>query len=193
VAGVYDSEKKALDVYLNGELDNGFLLGSITATQRSSRAPVYLGKRTDLEGFDFAGSLDDVRIYSIALTSAEIDTVMRGSPVVRATKRGGSDQTTMLSRSPDEPCGVLSEPYDKHIPIAAAAIGVLAAIGCIGLCPNAKPLIHLAVSFAAGALLLPISASALPAFNLLLIPLVSLGAGASAAFGVRPPVGAEER
>jgi hypothetical protein len=143
VAGVYDSEKKALDVYLNGELDNGFLLGSITATQRSSRAPVYLGKRTDLEGFDFAGSLDDVRIYSIALTSAEIDTVMRGSPVVRASTPGNSHQTTGLSSYRNEPCAVLSEPYDKNIPIAAAAIGVLAAIGRIGLCPNAKPLFHL--------------------------------------------------
>ena len=30
VAGVYNAEARTLDVYLNGKLDNGFLLGSVT-------------------------------------------------------------------------------------------------------------------------------------------------------------------
>jgi hypothetical protein len=64
VAGVYDAEERTLDVYLNGNLDNGFLVGSVTGTQHSSRSAVYVGKRSDLEGYEFAGSIRDVRIYS---------------------------------------------------------------------------------------------------------------------------------
>ena len=56
VAGVYDAEARTLDVYLNGELDNGILVGTATGTQRSSRSAVYIGRRSDLEGFEFAGS-----------------------------------------------------------------------------------------------------------------------------------------
>jgi VanZ family protein len=47
VAGVYNAEAQTLDVYLNGELDNGFLRGSVTRTQRSSREAVYVGRRSD--------------------------------------------------------------------------------------------------------------------------------------------------
>ena len=50
VAGVYNAEAQTLDVYLNGELDNGFLRGSVTGTQRSSREAVYVGRRSDHEG-----------------------------------------------------------------------------------------------------------------------------------------------
>ena len=34
VAGVYDAEAKTMDVYLNGELDNGYLLGPVRRNQR---------------------------------------------------------------------------------------------------------------------------------------------------------------
>ena len=37
VAGVYNAEAKTMDVYLNGELDNGFLLGPVMGIQKSSR------------------------------------------------------------------------------------------------------------------------------------------------------------
>ena len=79
VAGVYDADARTLDVYLNGELDNGVLVGTVTGGQRSSREKVYVGRRSNLEGFEFAGSIDDVRIYSRALTKAEITAVMRGA------------------------------------------------------------------------------------------------------------------
>ena len=81
VAGVYDAEAQTLNVYLDGELDNGFLLGSVTSRQRSSRAAVYVGRRSDLKGFEFAGSINDVRIYSHALTKAEIASDMHGTSI----------------------------------------------------------------------------------------------------------------
>ena len=37
VAGVYNAEAKTMDVYLNGKLDNGFLLGPVEGMQKSSR------------------------------------------------------------------------------------------------------------------------------------------------------------
>ena len=58
VTGVYDAEAQTLDVYLNGELDNGFLLGSVTGTQRSSRGDLYVGRRSRPAGFEFAGIID---------------------------------------------------------------------------------------------------------------------------------------
>ena len=78
VAGVYNSEARTLDVYLNGELDNGLLFGSVTGAQHSSRSPVYIGRRSDGAGFEFAGFIHDVRIYSRALNAAEIVSDMRG-------------------------------------------------------------------------------------------------------------------
>ena len=40
VAGVYNAEAKTMDVYLNGELDNRFLLGPVMGIQKSSRQNV---------------------------------------------------------------------------------------------------------------------------------------------------------
>src|SRR5277367_567850 len=81
VAGVYDAPKRTLDVYLNGKLDDGPLVGAVNSTQHSSHWPVYVGRRSDSEGFGFAGSIRDVRIYSFALTTDEIAAVMRRESV----------------------------------------------------------------------------------------------------------------
>ena len=67
IAGVYNAPARTLDVYLDGELDNGYLLGPVTSQQRSSREGVSVGRRRDLREFEFAGSIDDVRDYSLAL------------------------------------------------------------------------------------------------------------------------------
>jgi hypothetical protein len=191
VAGVYDAEAQTLDVYLNGEVDNGFLLGSVTSTQHSSRATVYVGRRSDLKGFEFAGSIDDVRIYSFALTKTEIAADIRGRvidglAVQRATGRG-ANSTRGAGRPRDlhAPCAVLSEPEDAKIPGVAGTFGVLVAVACVGLWPSAGSLLCLVVSFAAGLLLLPATASTLPSFNLWMIPLVTLAGGASVAVSRR--------
>jgi len=67
----------------------------------------------------------------------------------------------------------------------AAASGVLVAIACVGLWPSAGSRLYLAVSFAAGWLLLPALASTLPSLDLWMIPLVSFVGGASVAMSVR--------
>jgi len=191
VAGVYDAEAQTLDVYLNGELDNGFLLGSVTGTQHSSRSAVYVGRRSDSEGFEFAGSIDDVRIYSFVLTNTEIAAGMRGRVIDglaaqrAAERRVKGRRPAGHSRDPDAACAVLSDPEDARTPGAAAALGVLAAAAVLGLWPSAGLLFCLIISCAAGLLLVHATASTLPPFSLWVMLLVTLAGGASVAFSVR--------
>jgi hypothetical protein len=191
VTGVYDAAAQTLDVYLNGERDNGFLVGRVTGTQRSSRESVYVGRRSDPTGFEFAGSIDDVRIYSRALTKAEIVADMQGTAI-----EGGAAQSAAAGpvdggsgagrpRDPDASCAVRSDLEDASIPGVAAVLGVLSAIACVGLWPSAAPLLCLVVSLAAGLLLVPLRASTLPVLGLWMIPLVSLLGGVSVALSVR--------
>ena len=77
VAGVYNASAQTLDVYVNGQLDNGVLVGTVTATQQNPSLAVHLGQRPGAPGtYNFAGKLDDVRLYSRALTQTEIQADM---------------------------------------------------------------------------------------------------------------------
>ena len=191
VAGVYNAEAWTLDVYLNGKLDNGFLLGSVTGTQHSSRSAVYVGKRSDLDTYEFAGSIDDVRIYSFALTQTEIAAAMRGEVVSdpAAASAAGSGAKRVrdggLAADPGSRCGVFSEGGDERIPLVAAILGVLVAVACAGFWPSAGPQLSLLLSVVASLLLLPATAPTLPSFTLWMIPLVSLAGSASVAFSLR--------
>ncbi len=180
VAGVYDAEAKTLDVYLNGQRDNGPLVGLVTGTQHPSRAAVYLGRRADLKGFEFAGLIDDVRIYSLALKKNEVAEVMHGSLLKRARGQGvNRDSGTRRRKDVRTPCAVFAEPCDIEIPLAAAVAGVLAAIAWIGIRPRAASLMALGVSAVAGLLLLGGAGSDLPFFDWICIPLTSIAGGAS--------------
>jgi hypothetical protein len=75
-AGVYNATNQTLDVYLNGVLDNGQLVGTITGSQQNSTGNVEIGTRPGSAGFEFPGSIDDVRIADHALTQAQIQTDM---------------------------------------------------------------------------------------------------------------------
>ena len=193
LAGVYDAAAQTLDVYLNGERDDGPLVGRVTGTQRSSREPVYVGRRRDPAGFEFAGSIDDVRINSRALTKAEIVANMEGTSIDGRTTPGATAGPAGGggARPPGEPdvsCAVGSDVEDASIPGAAAVLGVLTAIAFVGLWPSAAPLLWVVGSFAAGLLLVAARASTLPVLGLWMIPLVSLAGGASVALsvGLRP-------
>jgi chitodextrinase len=69
IAGVYDAAAQTMRVYLNSVLDDGVLLGTVASSQQDSAADVLIGRRP---GFEFAGTIDEVRIYNRALTQAEI-------------------------------------------------------------------------------------------------------------------------
>ena len=71
IAGVYNAATATMDVYLNGQLDNGPLVGNVTSSQRDSSQNVNVGRRP-AGGFGFIGRIDDVRIYDRALTINEV-------------------------------------------------------------------------------------------------------------------------
>jgi hypothetical protein len=181
VAGVYDAEARTLDVYLNGKRDNGFLRGRVTGTQRSSRGALYVGRRSDLTGFEFAGSIADVRLYSRALTRAEVLAAMHGE--VDNSPDPGRVQEHPVE--PDAQCAGSSDREDAKIPGEAAVFGVLVAIACAGLWPSSgKPGILL-TSFAAGLLLLPATASTFHSPSRWLMPLIGLAGGVSVVVSLR--------
>ena len=74
VAGVYDASARTLNIYVNGVLDNGTLVGTVPASQVNNNVNVNIGRRTG--GFYFNGRIDEVRIYSRALSATEIQTDM---------------------------------------------------------------------------------------------------------------------
>ncbi len=76
VTGVYNAATSQLHVYLNGQLDDGTLLGTVTSAQQNSSANVQIGRRPGSNNFNLNGRIDDVRIYSRALTLAEIQADM---------------------------------------------------------------------------------------------------------------------
>lgn len=176
VAGVYDAAAQTLDVYLNGALDNGVLLGTVSNAQRSSRGAVYVGRRGNSTKFNFSGSIENVRIYSFALTESQIAADMRGEAVrAPATVGAGSGP----------PAAPVSDREDKELPFVTAVLGALVAVAGIGVWPSAPPLPVLAMSGAAGVLLLTVTAPNLPAFDTWMLPLVALAAGASIAVSAR--------
>jgi hypothetical protein len=186
VAGVYDARARTLDVYLNGRLDNGFLLGAVTGMQRSSRERVYVGRRSNPAGFAFAGSIDDVRIYSQALDADEIVADMRGARLDDGARAQGAAadagengfRATDLRRA-TSPCAIQSDRKDKELPVVAAAVGVLIAVAVSGLLPSSGWLPPLVAALATGFLLLLASAATLPVLGLCAIPSMSLAGAAS--------------
>ncbi|HEY1337080.1 MAG TPA: LamG-like jellyroll fold domain-containing protein [Bryobacteraceae bacterium] len=70
VAGVYDSAKRTLDIYVNGILDNGVLNGAVPATQTPAAIHPTIGMRVG--GYYFNGLIDNLRIYKRAITTADV-------------------------------------------------------------------------------------------------------------------------
>src|SRR5262249_18450541 len=74
VAGVYNAAAQTLDMSVNGVLDNGVLTGAVPAAQHNSPVNVNLGRRSG--GFYFLGIIDEIRVYNVARTAAQIQSDM---------------------------------------------------------------------------------------------------------------------
>jgi len=188
VAGVYDARARTLNVYLNGHSDNGCLLGTVTDKQGISGVDVFVGRRSDRVGFEFAGSIDDVRVYSRALPRGEIEAATKETTPERAvplsaTKPVGSP--VLGPRGSDTACAS-SEAADARTSGLIVAFGILVAVACAGFWPTASyRTACLVLSFAAGFLLFPSVASTLPAYYHWMIPALTLAGGASVAASLR--------
>jgi len=117
VTGVYDAATSQLHVYLNGQLDDGSLVGTVGATQQNSSANVNIGGRPGTTNYNFNGRIDDVRIYNRALTAGEIQSDL-STPV-----GGGTGDST----PPTAPTGVsatATSPTQINLSWAAATDNV---------------------------------------------------------------------
>ncbi|HYB42788.1 MAG TPA: hypothetical protein VEL75_13510, partial [Candidatus Methylomirabilis sp.] len=122
------------------------------------------------------------RIYSFALTPAQVAADMRGEiAAAPAAQRAPTDTAAAGGLS----CGAMSDYEDKDLPFAAALLGALVAVAAVGLWPSAPRLLALSASLIAGGFLLAVSAPGLPAFNTWLLPCVALAGGASVVVSLR--------
>jgi VanZ family protein len=185
VAGVYDADARTLNVYMNGHLDNGFLKGRVAPAQKASNQPVCVGRRPDFEGFEFAGLIDDVRIYSRALTRVEIEQAMNGVTIGShaAHKAAHALAGEILEKrwtGHADRCHQPTVADDAHVPGLMVALGVLSALACAGFWPGHR-LSMLGVSLAVGLLPFPAATITLPPYVRWMIPVLSLTGGASVA------------
>ena len=73
-----NASAKTLDIYVNGVLDDGVLKGTVPSAQFDPNTSVTIGRRSG--GFYFNGTIDDVRVYTSALSQTQILSDMN-SPV----------------------------------------------------------------------------------------------------------------
>jgi hypothetical protein len=184
VAGVYDASSRTLDVYLNGKVDNGCLLGPVTSRQRVSGRNLFVGRRGDGH-FEFAGTVDDVRIYSRALSASELQAEAHGGTSSRA--QPSSEALTASEPSSPVACAT-ADPPDSRVAIVVLAAGMFIAVACIGWWPTStrwQGAAILAISLGMGFLQLFLIGSAVPLFLRWLIPWLSLAGGSTIVISAR--------
>jgi len=179
VAGVYDAASPSLSVYLDGRLDNGCALGDVTTRQRISARDTYIGRRGQA-GYGFVGTIDDVRVYSRALTPSEIAAQVR--PFAQKLSPAGAIAATAEARDPK--C-VSGEP-DARVLWVPVALGMVVAIACVGVWPwpgYTAPC--LVLSLLSGLVILPSIEHVAHSFFRFVIPLLTLAGGASVVAAVQ--------
>jgi concanavalin A-like lectin/glucanase superfamily protein/VanZ like protein len=161
VAGVYDSGLQTLNVYLNGVLDNGCLMGSVTDRQVASGRHAFVGRRAGMAGFEFIGSIDEVTIESTAKPASEIfaeaSAARLGGPSV-AVPSSEADRSAE-NRCARQPRARIAGPL--------VLLGMLIAVACAGLLPGKNFVfwtlgLCLVVGSTAGIWALPTAVSAWP-------------------------------
>jgi VanZ family protein len=188
VAGVYDADARTIHVYLDGQPDDGLLTGQVAAAQRVSYEAVFVGRRSDREGYEFAGMIDDVRLYSRPLSAAQISSVMNGADAGdhSSASAGHALPIHVLKERVSERANRCDQPTmdrDAVLPGLIVASGMLSAFACAGFCPERR-LAALIVSLLVGLLVLPAAALTLPSHVLWMIPSLSLVGGASIALSI---------
>ena len=81
VAGVYNAASRSLDIYVNGVLDDGTLNGKVPKSQSLVSVNTTIGKSGGGEYFN--GVIDEMRIYTTAISQSEIQSDMN-TPINRS-------------------------------------------------------------------------------------------------------------
>jgi hypothetical protein len=144
-----------------------------------------VGRRGKGDGFEFAGSIDDVRIYSRALEQAEIEADMETATTQPVSLPAKGTSSGALERA-DTACAPKPAEADARISGLVVTFGLLVAAACVGLWPSAAyrwPC--LALSLAAGFLLMPTLAPNVPGYYVKIIPLLTLAGGVAVVSATR--------
>jgi hypothetical protein len=110
VAGVYNASAQALDIYVNGVLDNGTLAGAVPATQAVPTMSTTVGRRSG--GYYFQGLIDNLRIYTRALSAGDVqndmNTAIGGTtpPPAQATVSALQCSPTSVAAGASSTCSV---------------------------------------------------------------------------------------
>ena len=104
LAGVYDGTTSIL--YVDGKVDG---LRETSGSIKTSDARVFIGHNAQREGRRLAGMVDDVRVYSRALSAEEVRTLAGAPPPIPKAGTGGADG------------GPADEPGDTPRPAASGA------------------------------------------------------------------------
>ena len=80
VVGVYDSVQRTMNIYRNGQLDDGTLTGTVPSSIYDSTTSFRIGNDGNDSGGYFDGKLDDVRIYNRALSPREVRDLYNFAP-----------------------------------------------------------------------------------------------------------------
>ncbi len=86
VAGIYNASTQTLDVYINGELRNGTITGTIPASLSDSSADFFIGIGSSGAITRFFGTIDEVRIMALALNPEAIAESHRAGQDHRLTR-----------------------------------------------------------------------------------------------------------
>ena len=183
VAGVYDAAKQTMNVYLDGRLDDGCLSGVVTPAQWVSGDKTFIGRRAGERGFEFAGLIDEVRLYSRALTPGEIlGETNRVWAVLPGSLDAADHVTSGLGTPSGQSCASppAAESFEDRLGGPVAMLGVLAALIIAGVWPSpAWRTTALVVSVVVGLALVPVVQPLVPGSVRLVIPLLVLAGGVS--------------
>jgi hypothetical protein len=102
IAGVY-RPGQAMEIYLNGQLDDTVVAGVPASQYSDNGQPVYIGNRVACGNCGWVGSLDDVRIYDRALSAIEIHDLYGDitSPTAHVGSGAGSHRWVPRLSKPD--------------------------------------------------------------------------------------------
>jgi chitodextrinase len=134
VAAVYNAASQTLDIYVNGVLDNGALIGGVPPSQSNPASiNVNIGRRQG--GFYFIGTIDDVRMYNRALSQNEIvndmNTAVGSVPPGPAVTLG----STIVSFG-NQATGSTSSPQSVSLTNSGTQFLAISDISVVGLHPG---------------------------------------------------------
>lgn len=130
VAGVYDAAARSLHVYLDGQLDDGCPLGTVSSSQHVSSSPVRVGARGGLAGYGFTGLIDEARIDSRPMSAAQVQALFDGDSGRRALQ---PRSRAPLAPPPTAAAACRTLPVRvSRVPGPLTALGMLVALVCVG-------------------------------------------------------------